>query len=116
MSTRISAKVRGLGHRYADGLEHLSVDVKKTEAMGLPFQDGVRVPIDLQIGNESYRAGLRTTRRMPTVWVSPNLIDSRGEKTTLARVLNAHRLQKNQAVMLDVEDSTVRLTPADALS
>jgi hypothetical protein len=89
MPIRISAIVRGLGRNYADGLEMLSVDVKKEEAAGLPFADGRRTQINLSVGREQYTAGLRTTSRMPTVWLSPNLTDSRGKKTTLAKVLTA---------------------------
>ena len=112
MEIRVAAKVRGLGHHYSDGLEMLSVDVKKVEADGLPYRDGTRIPITLQLGRESYRAGIRTTARMSTVWISPDLVDSSGERPKLARVLARHGLQKNQPVFLYVDDPVVRLTPA----
>jgi hypothetical protein len=112
MSIRVAAKVRGLGQHYSDGREILSVDVKKVEADGLPYRDGARIPITLQLGREAYKAGIRTTLRMSTVWISPDLVDSSGERTKLARVLARHGMQKNQPVFLYVEDATVRLTSA----
>lgn len=109
MSIRIAAKVRGLGQHYADGLEMMSIDVKKTEADGLPFRDGTRIPVTLVLDGESYRAGIRTTPRMPTVWISPDLVDSHGERTKLARVLVSNGIHKNQAVQLDVRGEVIRV-------
>jgi hypothetical protein len=112
MPASIIAKVRGLGQHYADGLEMLSVDVKKPDAVGLSLKDGLRTPINLLLGADSYQAGLRTTARMPTVWISPDLIDGRGERTTLARLLTAHGFRKNQTVLLVLEEDGIRLMPA----
>jgi hypothetical protein len=109
MPIRISAIVRGLGKNYADGIEMLSVDVRKEEAAGLPFADGRRTQINLSVGKERYTAGLRTTSRMPTVWISPNLIDSRGKMTTLAKVLAANGIVKNDSVTLEVQEEYIRL-------
>ena len=111
MAVRVVAKVRGLGHRYRDGLEMMSVDAKKVEAEGLPFRERVRVPITLVIGGEAYTAGLRTTPRMPAVWISPDLVRQSGERTKLARVLDRNGFQKNQTVFLYVEGDRVRLEP-----
>jgi hypothetical protein len=116
MAIRVAAKVRGLGQHYSDGLEMLSVDVKKVEADGLRYRDGARIPITLQLGRESYQAGVRTTSRMSTVWISPDLVDSSGERTKLARVLARHGLLKNQPVFLYVDDAVVRLTPVSQSS
>jgi hypothetical protein len=109
MPIRISAIVRGLGQNYADGLEMLSVDVKKEGAAGLPFADGRRTQINLLVGTERYTAGLRTTSRMPTVWISPNLMDSRGKRTSLAKVLTAMGVKKNDLVTLEVQEERICL-------
>ncbi len=45
MAIRVNAKVRGLGHRYRDGLEMMSIDVNKVGAEGLRYREGESVPI-----------------------------------------------------------------------
>jgi hypothetical protein len=112
MAIRVNAKVRGLGQRYRDGLEMMSVDVNKAEAEGLPFAEGRRVPITLLIGGEAYAAGMRTTPRMTLVWISPDLVGPGEERTKLARVLDRNGFQKNQAVFLYVDGDRIRLEPA----
>ncbi len=111
---RILAKVRGRGYK-TDGLESLSIDVeRRTDAAGLPFQDGARTPIDLQIGDDSYRGGIRTIP-MQTVYICPDLIDKSGKKTTLAKVLAAHRVGKNQTLTLETDGNRIRLLPEPTL-
>lgn len=106
---RVKAVIRGLGHRYADGLEQLSVDVQKREANGLPYQDGVRFPIQIVVAGTIYEGGFRTTGRMPTVWISPDLRNHDGTRISLARVLNDAGFHKNQAVTLNVTGTRFEL-------
>jgi hypothetical protein len=79
--------IRGLSTYYADGLERMKIWDKKSLASSLPLQIKTRIPIILTIGTETYEAGLRATKNTPYVWICQDLKDSRGKKTSLARVL-----------------------------
>ena len=102
--------IRGLSQHFVDALERMEIWVNKRYAAPLPFQDGIRVPIRLKIGTTYYDAGLRATSRNTYVWVCPDLIDSQGNKISLARVLTENGFEKNQKVYLDVRDNVVDIS------
>ncbi|MBI4621097.1 MAG: hypothetical protein HY739_13200 [Desulfobacterales bacterium] len=83
---------------YADGLERMEIVIDKHNALPLPYQDNLRIPITLQVGPQQYEAGLRTTPNMPVVWISPDLRDNHGRKVSLARVLTDNGFTKNQRI------------------
>ena len=108
----IEATVRGLGKFYKDGLEALEVHIPKRSCHGLPAQERRRVEISLQVCGHTYTAGMRVTPRNRYVWICPNLADSQGRRTTLARVFRSLGLGKNQRVTLDAHEHCIRLEPA----
>ena len=103
--------IRGLSQFYADGLERMEIGINRHQAEPLPYQDNLRIPITLHVGNEQYEAGLRATPNMPVVWVSPDLRDNHGNKVTLARVLTNNGFTRNQRVYLEVNGRVVTLLP-----
>ena len=103
--------IRGLSQFYPDGLERMEIWIDKRHAAPLPYQENTRIPITLKIGNEQYDAGLRSTPKMPVVWISPDLRDSHGRKVSLARVIINNGFRKNQRIYLEVDDSVVSLLP-----
>ncbi len=103
--------VRGLSQPYADGLERMEISVDKRHATPLPFQENMRIPITLRVGDEQYHAGLRTTPNMPVVWISPDLRDNHGKKVSLARVLKDNGFTKNQRIYLEVKGRVVSILP-----
>lgn len=84
-------------------------NLRKSEASGLPYQDGVRVPIQVVVAGLTYEGGLRTTRNMPTVWISPDLRDREGTRISLARALNDAGFHKNQALTLNITGIRIEL-------
>jgi hypothetical protein len=111
MSTiRVSGKIRGLGTHYVSDLERMEIHVKAEDAGALNPVFGHRVPFSLEIGKETYQAGLRATERNSYVWICPDLTNSRHERLKLAEVLTEHRFQKNQPVTLSFNGSSWRLT------
>ncbi len=46
---------------------------------------------------------------MRTAWLSPNLMDSKGKRTTLSKVLAANGIGKNDSVTLEVQEESIRL-------
>ncbi len=105
----ITGVLRALSNHYADGLERMEIWVQKTLASPLPYQINRRIPIILTIGTETYEAGLRATLKTPYVWICPDLKDSRGNRTSLARVLKNNGMRKNQRVNLEVDGCAVRV-------
>ena len=106
-------KVTSKSSHYANGLEQVTVDVRKADAQGLPFEENTtRIPITLLIATDSYRAGLKFDRGTQTVYICPDLFDIENEKTNLATIFrNKHGFQKNDKVWLTNEQSrTIRLS------
>lgn len=94
------AKVRDLGHPYADGTPKLEINLPTDSAAGLPFRLGERVPICLRVGGRVYEAGLRSTSQHDKVWFSPDLAAGGAERTTLGEVLTAAGFRANDSVRL----------------
>jgi hypothetical protein len=103
--------LRGLSQFYADGLERMEICIDKRRAAPLPYRNNTRVPITLKVGKGQYEAGLRSTPKLPVVWISPDLRDSRGSKVSLARVMMNNGFTKNQRVFLEVDGSAVETFP-----
>lgn len=110
----IEGIVIGLGSNQVykkDGLERMEITIKKRRASPLSYQDGVRKPIILRIGNSSYEAGVRSTPNLDVVWICPDLKDKERQKISLARVLIDNGFRKNQRVDLKVKDNIVHILP-----
>ena len=103
--------VRGLSQFYADGLERMEIWIDKRHAAPLSYQDNIRIPITLKIGNEQYEAGLRATPNISVVWISPDLRDNHGRKVSLARVIINNGFTKNQKIYLEVDGPVVSVLP-----
>jgi hypothetical protein len=109
MKQKTSAHIRGLGQPYVDGLERKEIWINKRDAIVFPYQENLRIPIDLIVGNQSYEAGLRTTPNQQIVGICPDLRDNAGKKVSLARVLEDNGFGKNQEIILEVDGRTVRI-------
>lgn len=114
MIAQVQAKVRGQGQYYSDGREILFVEVKKSECATIEAANGVRRPIRLRIGRDLYQAGIRTTARMPTVWLCSNLVDDHGEKVSLAEALTDAGFFKNQPIILSVQKDLIEVVTAQS--
>jgi len=104
--------IRGDSSRHADGRERRYVTIKKKEAIGFPWREGGRVPVDLEVGGKVYSAGVRSTRSQPVVYIAADLRGPTGETVTLAAALESAGLQKRQQVTIEVERGThLRVLP-----
>ena len=109
MSSRVEAKILGLGKFYKDGLEALEIWIPKKKANALPYVENQGVSIDLYINNKCYETLLRSTERMKYVWISPKLFNQDEERCKLANVLQEEGFNKNQNVYLKVEGKKLYL-------
>ncbi|MDP3296916.1 MAG: hypothetical protein Q8N09_04890 [Thermodesulfovibrionia bacterium] len=103
--------VRGLSQFYVDGLERMEIWINKNNAHPIPYHDNLRTPTTLHIGDRFFEAGVRTTPNVNVVWICPNLQDNQGHKVSLARVLTDNGFQKNQRVIINVENNIVHVLP-----
>ena len=111
MGLATKAYIRGLGstQTYPDGLERKEIWINKKDAIILPYQENLRIPIDLVIGDKMYSAGLRTTPDQEVVAICPDLRDDNHDKVSLAHALKRAGYSKNQKIVLEVDGSTVRI-------
>lgn len=72
---------------YADKKPALEIHVPKSEAQSLPIKENGAVEIDLKVANRIWRGKLRMTKNCPYVWISPTLMDSRGQRYRLVDAL-----------------------------
>ena len=100
-------RITCIGQHYADGVEKRSIEVPKNDASGLPYEIGQRVPVALVVGDATYRAGLRATKRNRTVWISPDLRDHSGTNVRLADIISAYRC--NQLVEIEASGKVLRV-------
>ena len=110
MSAIVYGKLRGIGHRYPDGLESMEVHVPMESSGGLPLVLGKRVTISLVVGGAAYIAGLRATDRNGYAWICPDLQDRNKKKVTLARVMKNMNIRRNQQIRLHVIGTDVHLS------
>jgi hypothetical protein len=97
---RVDATVRGTGQRYADGVEALTIDISKHLAADFCCPEHGPKEIRLVIDGTEYQAVLRTTARMPVIYVTRRLKAPTGEQARLADVLSESGFTKNQSVVL----------------
>lgn len=109
---RFAGVIRGDSSRHGDGRERRYVTLKKKEAVGFPWREGGRVPVDLEVNGKVYSAGVRATRSQPVVYIAADLRGPTGESVTLAAVLETAGMEKRQQVTIEVENGTfLRLLP-----
>ena len=110
MTQVVKGTIRGLGKRYADGTEPMEIWVTIDRACGLPYSNGNRIPIDLQINGDHYHAGLRATVNNAYVWISPDIKTQDGIPKKLAHVLEIAGFKKNDRVLLATNGKNIVLT------
>jgi hypothetical protein len=111
MKKRFIGRIRSEGE-YADRTDRQYIAVDKQEALGFPFQENERVPIQLEIGGETYEAGVLTTPSQHIVYIAADLRSQEGEKVRLSEVLAESGFQRNARVTLEVDGRTVQVIPA----
>lgn len=109
MTQVVKGTIHGLGKRYADGTEPMEIWVPTDRANGLPYSNGNRIPIDLQINGEHYHAGLRATVNNAYVWISPDVKTQDGVSKKLAHVLANAGFKKNDKVLLVTDGKNIVL-------
>ena len=97
------------GEPYADGLERMEIWVDKKDASFLPYQLGIRVKVKLCVNGTNFESGLRSTEKCPYVWVCPDMLDDANQKISLARVLWANNLEKNERLLLSCVHSVIQI-------
>lgn len=105
------AYIRGLGHSYVDGPERMEIWISKKEASTIPHTYGMRIPIRLRIGDETFEAGIRSTSRNEYVWICPDLRDELDKKVRLSEILINFGFQKNQKIFLQFKGKVLHVRP-----
>ena len=72
---------------YADEKPALEIHAPKSEAHNLPIKENGSIEIDLKVTDRIWRGKLRMTENCPYVWISPTLMDSRGQRYRLVDIL-----------------------------
>lgn len=72
---------------YADGKPALEIHVRKSETRSLPIRQNGITEIDLKVGNRTWHAKLHMTQNCRDVWMSPVVIDDRGQRGRLVDAL-----------------------------
>ncbi len=111
MTVQVIGFARCLATFYSDGVEAMEIHTPKSEAQGLPFVNGRRVPIELRVGGRSFNAGLRATDSNRYVWICPDLRDDLGKKIRLVDVLRDAEISKNERLSLVVDGATITVEP-----
>ncbi|MCA1594915.1 MAG: hypothetical protein LC772_00585 [Chloroflexi bacterium] len=109
---QVMGVIRGTAHFYRDGLESLEIWIDKTSNPGFVDDNRGPVPVCLQIGSQRYDTLLRAKPRNTYAWISPYVHGDDGEKRSLASVLKADGLEKNQRVYLEADGDVLRVVPA----
>lgn len=112
MTVQVRGFARGVATFYSDGAEAMEIHTPKSEAHGLPFVDGQRVPVSLRIGAREFIAGLRATESNRYVWISPDVRDSEGRKARLVDILKEANIGKNQRLGLLVNGTNITVQSA----
>jgi hypothetical protein len=98
-----------MGRLYADGTEAMEITIGLPPP-GIEAREGCRVPFTIQIGNEQYLAGMRSTADAG-IWLCPDLRDKFGRRVTLAKALLSNGFSKNQVVRFDGTADVIALLP-----
>jgi len=106
----VQGHIRGLSLYYADGVERMEIWINKKKAYPLPFKLGIRVPIRLRVGAHVYHAGLRSTENNDYVWICSDLIDDKGKKARLTKVLQKNSFNKNNVICLSIEKDIISIS------
>jgi len=105
---QVRANVRSDGE-YRDGEDHLYIAVRKEDADVLPYRDGERTPVELEMSGETYRAGIRSTPKQSIVYICPDLYATSGEKVRLVDALRHAGYARKDEVVLQVAGVRVRI-------
>lgn len=114
MTSEVKGTIRGLGDLYPDGTERMEIHLPSDRTNGLPYSDGNRVPLELQINGDHYRAGLRATVSNPYIWISPDLKTKDGVSEKLAHVLTKAGFKKNDKIFLVIDGKNIVVMPASS--
>lgn len=97
---------------YGDCMQTLAVFFKKDQDNASLVPPGERVKVLLTINGSVYHAGLRTTEKMPSIKLCPDLIDENGGEVRLVDILLGMGIQNKSNVSLAIVGLTVTLDPA----
>lgn len=93
---------------YRDTLPKLIITVKKEAVMDIPLREGERLPVPFVINGKQFTAGVRTTKRSPTVMICPDLNDSEQNFFRLTDLLYCHGgIMKNSRIELVIENGVI---------
>lgn len=112
----VEGTVRDLGSTYVDGTPKREIHVPIERARGLPFVLGTRVSIELRVGQATYEGGLRSTPENRYVWISPDIIGSKGERLSLGKVLTDFGLASNDRVHIRVDGTNLEVVSVSHIS
>ncbi len=111
MGEILEAVVRDLGKPpYADGAPQLEINLPAEHAVGQAFVQPERTAITLRVAGRDYAGAVLANKPdHKTVWFSPTLAGSGGERMTLGRVLTAAGFCANDRVRLVVTGTVVEV-------
>ncbi len=91
---------------YADKKDICELYISKESADKLPHQHGRKTPVQIEIGNSQYEAGVHETEE-GVVWISSVLYkkSTRREKIRLVDALAAIGLKKGDAIRIRKNDN-----------
>jgi len=110
-SSRVEAKVRGLGQYYPNGTERFEIHIAKSKAANLGHTIGSQTPVQLQIGFTTFSGVLRSTASNKYLWISAKVYDQEGNRITLVDALSNNGFVKNQSVELAVDSGKIHVMP-----
>lgn len=113
MTSILEAKVGSLGDPYADGTPKLEITLPAARAVGQPFVRPERTEVTLRVAGTDYAGAVLANKpKHDTVWFSPTLKRSGGERLTLGRVLTEAGFQATDPIRLVVSETVIEVQPA----
>jgi hypothetical protein len=105
----IEAIIHGNGTYYSDGVERLYLHFRKSDAHGLPCEDGVKTPIQLEARGHTYTGQINGRADYPYLFLSPELTDELGEAHKCAYLFGEWGLVKAGRVRASVDGTRIEL-------
>lgn len=94
---------------YTGGVPILIIVIDKEDKPSIPYKNGERVSVSLDIQGIIYTAGIRTTEKMKFIKICPDLLDAKGNKKRLADILLDNDYYLNQEIELLYEGNRLTL-------